>query len=94
MAKAGKEILIGNFLEYDEKNNSNFLRSFIRVRVVRKPLKESKRIKRAGGQATEVHFKFEGLGPFCYLCGLMDHVDKFYGKLLSLTADDASEIGV
>lgn len=42
---------IGEFLEYDAKNSSNFLRSFMRNRVlvdVREPLRWWKRIKKQG----------------------------------------------
>lgn len=51
----GKSIanFIGEFLEYDAKNNSHFLRLFMRIRVlvdVRKPLRRSKKIKKAGGK--------------------------------------------
>jgi len=47
--KAGKNIVnfMGEFLEYDAKNNSNFLRSYMRIRVlldVTKPLKRQKKI--------------------------------------------------
>lgn len=87
------ENYIGKFLEYDEKNNSNFLRSFMRIRVmmdVQKPLKKSKRIKKPGGEATEVQFRYERLSPFYYLCGLMGHIEDYCEKLLTMVEEDSS----
>ena len=62
---------IGNFidqyLDYDEKNNVNYLRSFMRIGVlmdVQKPFMKSK-IKKPGGEFKEFCYKYEYLGPFC-----------------------------
>lgn len=58
---------MGQFLEYDEKNNVNFLRSFMRIKVlldVRKPLLRSKKIIKPDGEL-KVIMKYERLGPFC-----------------------------
>jgi hypothetical protein len=49
--KNGKQIAasLGEFLEYDEKNNSNFWRKYMRIRVmldVRKPLRQTRRMKK------------------------------------------------
>lgn len=58
------------FLEYYAKNNSNFLKSYMRIRIlidVRKPLKRLKRVKKPGDKVKEVLFKYERLGSFCYL---------------------------
>lgn len=55
---------IGQFLEYDTKNSSNFWRSFMRIRVsmdVRKPLKKGKKIRKDGGEVKMVKFKYERL---------------------------------
>lgn len=63
---------IGEFLEYDAKNSTSFGKSYMCIRVlidVRKPLMRMKKIKKPGGEAKEVRFKYERLGPFCYLCG-------------------------
>lgn len=43
---------IGNFLEYDEKNNAGPWRSYMRVRVrldSKKPLKKERMVRMAGG---------------------------------------------
>jgi len=50
----------GKFLEYDVKNNSNLLCSFMCIRVlldVRKPLNKSKKVKKKVGDSIEVLFK-------------------------------------
>ncbi|MCH89681.1 DUF4283 domain protein, partial [Trifolium medium] len=55
--KTGKNIgdyIGGEFLEYDEKNDSLSWRKYIRIRVlvdVRKPLKKYKKIKKQGGHS-------------------------------------------
>jgi hypothetical protein len=64
---AGKQLgnFIGEYMEYDEKNNSNFLASYMRIRVlidVRKPLARFKKIRTKAG-SHEVRFKYERL-PF------------------------------
>lgn len=82
---------IVNFLEYDEKNNLNFLPPFICIQVlidVGKALNKSKRIKRKEGEATKVSFKYEHLRPFCYLCELMRYVNEIYDKHLKMVVDD------
>lgn len=84
---------IGEFLEYDPKNNSHFLRLFMRIRVlvdVRKPLKRMKKIKKPGGDAKEVKFKYERLNSFCYFYGLLGHNDDHCLKLFQCPRDDGS----
>jgi hypothetical protein len=76
--KTGEKVgnYIGEFLEYDEKNDSLSWRKYMRIRVlvdIRMPLKKSKKIKKAGGDSVLVHFKYERLGTFCYVCGLLGH---------------------
>lgn len=67
-----------------------FGRKYMRIRVlinVRKPLKISKKIKKQSGEAHAVHFKYEILGSFCYLCGKLGHVDYFCELILSMGHD-------
>ncbi|MCI08776.1 DUF4283 domain protein, partial [Trifolium medium] len=76
--KTGKNIgnYIGEFLEYDEKNDSLSWRKYMCVRVlvdVRLPLKRYKKIKKPEGESSIVYFKYERLGTFCYVCGLLGH---------------------
>lgn len=82
---------IGVFLEYDEKNNSNYLRSFMRIRVlvdVTEPLKRTKKIRKQGGEARVVAFKYERLEVFCYICGLLGHSESGCEKLFRMGVDD------
>lgn len=58
---------IGEFVEYDPKNNSNFWRSYMRIRVridVQKPLKRGKEISNGEGETRTVYFKYECLTIF------------------------------
>jgi hypothetical protein len=91
--KNGKQIAasLGEFLEYDEKNNSNFWRKYMRIRVmldVRKPLRQTRRLKKQDGESHEVQLKYERLGMFCYYCGLMGHTDDSCDLLFSVEEDD------
>ncbi|CAN1849507.1 hypothetical protein LINPERHAP1_LOCUS39393 [Linum perenne] len=48
-----------------------------RVKVdVRKALKREKKIKRPGGNNFTCFFKYEKLPTFCYICGLIGHVER------------------
>nr|KYP59897.1 hypothetical protein KK1_015339 [Cajanus cajan] len=82
---------IGVFLEFDENNSSNFWRSYMRIHVlvnVRITLKKAKRVKKAGGEAHDILFKYEHLGPFCFYCGLLGHLDDGCDQLFNKTHDD------
>jgi len=46
---------------------------------------------KAGGEAKEVQFKYEKLGPFCYYCGLLGHTDEFCEKLFDTMTDDGNQ---
>lgn len=63
----------------------------IRVRIdASQPLKINKKIKKAGGEAMLVHFKYERLGVFCFLCGVIGHIEQHCAKLFELDHDDGS----
>lgn len=71
---------IGTFLEYDINNNIGCWRAYMRLRVaidVQKPLKRLKKIRKPGGDWFLVHFKYERLGSFCFLCGCLGHTERF-----------------
>lgn len=78
---------IGEFLEYDAHNSANFWRQYMRIRVfieVRQPLRRTKKIKRQGGDARVVGFKYERLDVFCYLCGMLGHMESCCEKLFTM----------
>lgn len=82
---------IGEFVEYDAKNNSNFWRSYMRIRVrrdVRKPLKRGKKVRLDDGEVKTVRFKYERLTVFYFLCGLLGHPDSSCEKLFLMEEDD------
>lgn len=78
---------LGRFLDYDDKNNYGYWRSFMRIHVminVQKPKKNTTRIKKLRGEEPDMNLKYERLGPFCYLCGLIGHTNDSRRKLLTL----------
>lgn len=82
---------IGEFMEYDTKNNTGVWRSFMRIRVkidARVPLKTEKKVKKPGGEWKVVHFKYERLGVLCFVCGLIGHTEHHCDKLLTMDKDD------
>ncbi|KAK2391420.1 hypothetical protein QL285_064881 [Trifolium repens] len=92
LLQQGKQLgnFIGEFMEYDEKNNSNFLSTFMRIRVlvdIRKPLKRFKKIKTKVG-SHEVKFKYERLGSLCYYCGILGHNEDSCRNLFQSPNDD------
>jgi hypothetical protein len=69
---------IGSFVEYDKNNNSSFWRQYMRLKVkidVRVPLKKETKVKDRNGDWCTVKFKYEKLGIFCFICGVMGHSD-------------------
>lgn len=86
---------IGQFIEYDAKNGSNYLRQFMKIRVlldVTKPLKRMKKIKMHGGGTSTIKFKYERLGNYCYYCGMLGHIEDYCEKLYSANSDDGTRI--
>jgi hypothetical protein len=71
---------IGTFLEYDEENNWGPWRKYLRLKValnVNVPLKKDWAIRKDGGDWVKVMFKYERLGIFCFLCGVIGHTNNF-----------------
>ena len=74
----GKQLgnFINTFVEYDANNSSGLWRSYMRIKVhidVHQPLKRWKKISRSYDESSLVHFKYERLGNFCFLYGLLGH---------------------
>jgi hypothetical protein len=82
---------IGTFVEYDKNNNSSFWRQYMRLRVkvdVRKPLKKNTKVKNKEGGWCEVQFKYEKLGIFCFVCGIMGHAENKCEIRFAMEHDD------
>lgn len=57
---------------------------------MRQPLRIAKKIRKQGGEARMVTFKYERLDVFCYLCGMLGHMESGCDKFFSLMNDDGS----
>ncbi|CAK8568524.1 unnamed protein product [Lathyrus sativus] len=82
---------IGSFVEYDKNNNSSFWRQHMRLRVkidVWKPLKKQTRVKNKGGEWCTVSFKYERLGIFCFVCGILGHTEQRCEVRFAMTKDN------
>jgi 14-3-3 protein epsilon len=84
---------IGSFVEYDKNNKGSFWREYMRIRVrvdIRQPLKKDSRVKNQGGNWCTVNFKYEKLGVFCFVCGLIGHGENRCAVRFSMTEDDGT----
>lgn len=55
------------------------MKPYVRIRVtlnIGKPLKRRMRIKREGGNWQWINFKYERSGNFCFVCGVLGHVER------------------
>ncbi|GAU17164.1 hypothetical protein TSUD_177940 [Trifolium subterraneum] len=95
LEKVGKGLAnyIGEFVEYDKNNSTSFWRQYMRVKVrvdVRRPLKIEKKIMLNGGLGGVVKFKYERLGLFCFVCGVISHSDNKCEVKYAMERDDGS----
>ncbi|KAK2417112.1 hypothetical protein QL285_039450 [Trifolium repens] len=84
---------IGSFVEYVKNNNSSFWRPYMRLRVkvdVRLPLKKDTRVKDRSGNWCTVIFKYEKLGIFCFLCGVMGNAENRCEVRFAMESDDGN----
>jgi hypothetical protein len=82
---------IGTFVEYDKNNKSSFWRQYMRLRVridVRLPLKKDTKVMNKEGAWCTVKFKYEKLGTFCFVCGVMGHAENKCEVRFSMEHDD------
>ncbi|KAK5844775.1 hypothetical protein PVK06_000916 [Gossypium arboreum] len=71
---------IGVFCEYDTAAIQLGHKRIIRIRAkidVRKPLRRKKRIALKNGDSVFVHFEYEKLTLFCFLCGRLGNLESF-----------------
>ena len=90
--QVGKQFsdFVGKFIQYDETNNTSFGASYMRVKVqidVSQPLKRWKNIFLSNGSSSQVLFKYERLGLFCFLCGKVGHSERFCDFHFSMAID-------
>jgi hypothetical protein len=63
----------------------------LRVRIdVRRPLKKDKKIKNMGGEWCIVNFKYEKLGVFCFVCGVLGHSENKCEVRFAMENDDGN----
>lgn len=70
---------VGQFIKSDPANLNGLWKAYYRLRVridVCKPLKRRMKIKREGGDWSWVHFKYERLSAFCFVCGRIGHAER------------------
>ena len=90
---AGKQLgnFFGTFISYDSNNNSSIWRECMRIKIsidVRQPLKRKKKICRKNGAECIVQCKYERLGDFCFVCGLVTHTERFCSQKFSVISKD------
>ncbi|KAL8515128.1 hypothetical protein ACS0TY_014003 [Phlomoides rotata] len=79
--RVGKQLgdYIGKFMEYNGSNRGAAWMIFMRIRVeidTNIPLKRWKKVGHRAGSFL-VHFKYEKLNSFCFVCGLLGHTENF-----------------
>ena len=82
------------FKEYDK--NNTFHNSFMKLKVrinVTEPLKHEWKIQKGGGERVTMIFKYESLGLFCYVCGILVHSNMTYEMLFDKDVDDGVRWG-
>ena len=93
--QVGKQFgdFVGKFSQYNKTNNTRFGASYMRVKVqidVSQPLKRWKKIFLSNGSSSQVLFKYKHLGLFCFLCGKLGHIERFYDFHFSMAREWAS----
>lgn len=83
----GKQLrnFFGEFLLYDAKGNTNLWKEHMRVKIrldVRNPMKHKKKITRKNDTEFAVTCKYERLGEFYFVCGLLLQSERFCRKNL------------
>jgi HAMP domain-containing protein len=89
--KVGQAVgrFLGELKEYDHRNtvHSTYMRLKVRINVTN-PLQKSWKVRANEGNFVEILFKYEKLGIFCFLCGVLGHTDKDCTKLFDMEQDD------
>lgn len=70
---------IGEYIKSDPGTFEGGWKPYVRIRVflnVEKPLKRRLKIKREGDSWCWLNFKYERLGMFCFVCGIIGHTER------------------
>jgi hypothetical protein len=91
--KVGQAVgrFLGELKEYDNRNtvHSTYMRLKVRINISN-PLQQCWKVRANEGNYVTILFKYEKLGVFCYLCGVIGHMDKSCPKLFDLDHDDGT----
>uniref|UniRef100_A0A803PKR6 Reverse transcriptase domain-containing protein n=1 Tax=Cannabis sativa TaxID=3483 RepID=A0A803PKR6_CANSA len=75
---------VGTFVKIDPNNFSGVWRDFLRVRSsirVDQPLQGKLKLEEKSGLSCLVHFKYEDLPTFYFICGILGHSERFCERL-------------
>ncbi|XP_074350985.1 uncharacterized protein LOC141690199 [Apium graveolens] len=81
---------IGSFIEGDVNNFVGVWREFLRVRVsiaLDLPLKCRMKLMKSDNNWCWVKFRYEGITTFCFICGMIGHVERFCERLFDTPLD-------
>lgn len=70
---------VGKYVKSDPANVEGTWKAYVRIRVtldIQKPLKRRMKIKREGGTWSWINFKYERMGNFCFVCGIIGHTER------------------
>jgi hypothetical protein len=91
--KVGQAVgrFLGELKEYDSRNSvhSTYMRLKVRINVTT-PLQQGWKVRSSEGNFVPILFKYEKLGIFCFLCGMLGHTDKSCVKLFDMEVDDGT----
>ncbi|KAI3736027.1 hypothetical protein L6452_15558 [Arctium lappa] len=82
---------VGTFLDYDDKNKKTADKPYLRVRSlfdIRQPLKKGKKVKKSTGDWITCIFRYERLPSFCFICGLIGHIDRHCEQFFQTPEED------
>lgn len=71
---------VGRYVNSCPSNSVGVWREYMRIRVtinLSKPLKRRMKIKMAGNEWFWVNFKYENVPSFCFICGIICHLERF-----------------
>lgn len=67
---------VGKYVKGDPANFEGTWKAYVIIRVtidIHNPLKRRMKIKREGGTWSWINFRYERMGNFCFVCGIIGH---------------------